>query len=145
MGLTAGMPDPVHSRRYGLTLDGLAKLLRGLTADGYTLIGPTVRDGAIVHAEISGLDDLPIGFADAQEVGTYRLVRRSDARDALFGYSVGPQSYKQLFFVPRLRLFKIRRKDDSFRASSELCVSVPVARPRRHRRGRLRSGRNGDA
>jgi formate hydrogenlyase subunit 6/NADH:ubiquinone oxidoreductase subunit I len=113
------MSDPVHSKRQSLTLDGLAKLLRGLTADGYTLIGPTVRDGAIVQAEISGLDDLPIGFTDAQEAGTYRLVRRSDARDALFGYSVGPQSYKQLFFVPRLRLFKVRRKDDSFRASGE--------------------------
>ena len=95
-----------------LTVDGLAALLRLLRSDGYQLVGPTVRDGAIVHAEISGIDDLPAGWTETQEAGSYRLKKRSDR--ALFGYSVGPQSWKQLFFVPRLQLFKARRKDGSF-------------------------------
>lgn len=98
--------------RSQLTLDGLGALLRLLQDDGRQLVGPTIRDAAIVHAEISGIDDLPAGWTETQEAGTYRLKKRSDG--ALFGYSVGPQSWKHLFFVPRLPLFKARRRDGSF-------------------------------
>lgn len=92
-----------------LSLETLAALLEALRADGYQLMGPTVRDGAIVHAPIAGIADLPRGWTEVQEAGTYRLARRDD--EALFGYSVGPQSWKQVFFVPRLRLFTVRRSD----------------------------------
>ncbi len=106
----------VHRHKPGdrslLSREGLGELLRRLRDNGYQLVGPTVRDGAIVHAEISGIEDLPIGWTEAQEAGTYRLKQRSDR--AFFGYSVGPQSWKQLFFVPRLRLWKLRRKEQSF-------------------------------
>jgi len=95
-----------------LLVGALGELLRLLRTEGYQLVGPTVRDGAIVHAEILGIDDLPAGWTEVQEAGTYRLKRRADG--ALFGYSVGPQSWKQLFFVPRLRLWKAHRKDGSF-------------------------------
>ena len=98
--------QPAHC---SLTLDALARLLAALREDGYQLMGPTVRDGAIVHAQIGGVEDLPRGWTETQEAGTYRLVRRED--EALFGYSVGPQSWKQMFFVPRLRLFTVRRTD----------------------------------
>lgn len=103
-----------HERgdRWLLSFERFGELLRRLRGDGYQLVGPTVRDGAIVHAEISGIEDLPIGWTEVQEAGSYRLEKRSD--DALFGYSVGPQSWKQLFFVPRLRLLKVRRKEQSF-------------------------------
>jgi formate hydrogenlyase subunit 6/NADH:ubiquinone oxidoreductase subunit I len=102
-------PQPPGPTPRLLTLDALAALLDALRTDGYQLMGPTVRDGAIVHAPIAGLGELPRGWTEVQEAGTYRLVRRDD--DALFGYSVGPQSWKQVFFVPRLRLFTVRRSD----------------------------------
>jgi hypothetical protein len=102
-------PQPPGPTPRLLSLETLAALLESLRADGYQLMGPTVRDGAIVHAAISGAADLPRGWTEVQEAGTYRLVRRDD--DALFGYSVGPQSWKQVFFVPRLRLFTVRRSD----------------------------------
>jgi ferredoxin len=111
------MSATAKPKRHTLAVDGLARLLHGLRADGYTLVGPTVRDGAIVQAEIATIDDLPAGFTEVQEAGTYRLVRRDD--DALFGFSVGPHSYKQLFFVPRLRLVKLRRKDEGFGVEQE--------------------------
>lgn len=95
-----------------LQLDGFGALLAALRDEGYQLVGPTVRNGAIVHAEIRGVEDLPAGWTETQEAGTYRLNRREDG--ALFGYSVGPQSWKQFFFVPRLRLFQARREDGSF-------------------------------
>jgi sulfhydrogenase subunit beta (sulfur reductase) len=104
------MSTTPHAQRYILTREGFAELLRALRSDEYQLVGPTIRDGAIVHAEISGIEDLPAGWTETQDAGKYRLQRRDD--EALFGYSVGPQSWKQFFFVPRLRLFKARRTSE---------------------------------
>ncbi|HEX2568782.1 MAG TPA: 4Fe-4S dicluster domain-containing protein [Polyangia bacterium] len=100
-----------------LPVSGLGILLETLRHDGYHLIGPTVRDGAIVYDTITALADLPAGWTDTQEAGTYRLRRRED--DALFGYSVGPQSWKRFFFVPRLRLFSARREGTGFSVSTD--------------------------
>ena len=67
-----------------LSLDGLQALLAALRADGYKLKGPRVRDGAIVHDDISGVADLPAGWGEEQEAGRYRLVRRDDQRSSVF-------------------------------------------------------------
>lgn len=108
-----------------LTREGLANLLTALVQDGHTLVGPTVRDGAIVHDEIGGIEDLPAGWTEVQEAGTYRLARRTD--DALFGYSVGPQSWKQVFFVPRARVFTARKRPDGFVVEPEPTPSRKIA------------------
>ena len=100
-----------------LTRDDFARVLQALRDDGYLIVGPVVRDGAIVHDEISGIADLPAGWTEVQEAGTYRLVRRAD--DALFGYAVGPHSWKQLFLVPRLRLWSAQRAADGFTVEAE--------------------------
>jgi ferredoxin len=100
-----------------LDRDGLGGLLDTLRADGWTLVGPTVRDGAIVTAEIAGAADLPAGWTADQEAATYRLRRRDD--EALFGWAVGPQSFKQLFFAPRERLWQAHREGDGFRVEPE--------------------------
>ncbi len=71
---------------------GLDRLIEALSARGYRVLGPTVRDGAIVYGDLAGTADLPVGWTDRQEAAKYRLVRRDD--DALFGYVVGPQSPK---------------------------------------------------
>ena len=106
------MPSLEPRDRALLSLDGLGRLLQLLLQDGYRLIGPTVRDGAIVHAELSGVESLPAGWTEVQVAGAYRLARRPDG--ALFGYSVGPQSWKQLFFTPQLRLWKATRSEEGF-------------------------------
>jgi ferredoxin len=69
------------------------RLLRALRDRGYSVIGPTVSEGAIVLEEIETATDLPVGWTDEQEAGRYRLQRRDD--EALFGYSLGPQSWKR--------------------------------------------------
>ncbi|MFN7622914.1 MAG: sulfite reductase subunit A, partial [Acidobacteriota bacterium] len=69
-------------------------LLAALGAEGRTVIGPTLRDGAIIYDEISRVEDLPIGWRDEQSPGRYR-VERSD-RPALFDYVVGPQSWQKI-------------------------------------------------
>lgn len=112
------VPSSVPEKgRAQLSLEQFAALLTALRGEGWRLIGPTVRDGALVHEEISGVPDLPRGWTEVQEAGTYRLARREDG--ALFGYSVGPKSWKHLLFVPRLRLMSAHREDKGFRVESE--------------------------
>jgi ferredoxin len=89
--------------------DDLRSLLAALTRRDYTVVGPTVRDGAIVFDRIASLDDLPVGWTDRQDGGTYRLRRRDDA--ALFGYAVGPHSWKRYLFPPDLLLWRAKRTD----------------------------------
>ncbi|WP_437965160.1 4Fe-4S dicluster domain-containing protein [Sorangium sp. So ce260] len=96
---------------------GLAALLQGLREEGYRLIGPTLRGGAIVYDEIQGAEELPAGWTEQQEAGRYRLSRRAD--EALFGYAVGPRSLKHLLFVPRLRLVQLRRRGGSISRTDE--------------------------
>jgi hypothetical protein len=70
---------------------------------GFTVLGPTVRDGAITYDELESLEDLPIGWRDLQEAGTYQLEARDD--DRLFGYVVGPDSWKRYLHPPDVRLW----------------------------------------
>lgn len=78
---------------------GLQHLINALVADERTVIGPTIDQEAIVYAEIGSVDELPRGWTDVQSPGEYRLEKRND--DALFGYVVGPHSWKQYLFPPR--------------------------------------------
>ena len=93
-----------------ITPKGLDELIQALAARGYTVVGPRVRDGAIVYEEISSMADLPEGLTDEQEGGTYRLRERED--DALFGFNNGPNSWKHHLFPPNLTLWKAKRAED---------------------------------
>ena len=97
----------------------LSRLIDRLWQDGYTVVGPTVAQGAIIFDEVRRLEQLPIGWTDEQEGGTYRLKRRDD--EAYFGYAVGPHSWKKYLFPSRMTLFTIDQTADSFtvKASQE--------------------------
>ncbi len=101
------MARPAVGDRVALDLGGFGALLQGLAAAGYGLLGPTVRDGAIVYDPIVGLGDLPRGVGDVQTPGHYRLRDRGDA--ALFGYAVPAHPLKRALLVPRTTLVTIRR------------------------------------
>ena len=58
---------------FELDEEGLAQLLRTLVDAGRTLIGPRLRDAAIVYAPIDGVDDLPRGVVDDQSPARYRV------------------------------------------------------------------------
>ena len=87
----------------------LQTLLDALHARGFPTVGPTLRDGSIVYDELNSIDDLPAGWSDRQEAGTYRLARRED--EALFGYNVGPHSWKRFLHPPALRLLQVESVD----------------------------------
>jgi sulfhydrogenase subunit beta (sulfur reductase) len=88
---------------------GIQTLIDLLRASGYTVLGPTVRDGAIVYDEVASVGDFPVGWTDRQEAGHYRIERRTD--DALFGYAVGPHSWKRFLHPPVERLFAVVKND----------------------------------
>jgi ferredoxin len=96
---------------------GLDALIRVLGNQGYTVVGPVVRDGAIVYDTVTGIDDLPVGWTDEQEAGTYRVRRRGD--DAVFGFVVGPHSWKRYLFPARQRLFRARQTDQGMEVEAE--------------------------
>jgi len=101
------------------------KFLAALRGAGYRVVGPTVRDGAIVYGDIEREEDLPIGWTDRQEAGTYRLERRTD--EALFGYNVGPHSWKKYLFPAHERLWTARRSGGSFSVEPEPVDAPPLA------------------
>ena len=88
------------------------RLFEVLREKGYKIVGPTVRDEAIVYDEIESTSDLPEGFGDEQEAGHYRLRKRDDK--ALFGYVVGPHSWKKYMFPPKLKLWEADKAGRSY-------------------------------
>jgi sulfhydrogenase subunit beta (sulfur reductase) len=92
----------------------LDQLLGALAGRGFRLVGPVVADGAIVYGDITAAADLPAGWADDQGAGHYRLRRRTGGPGlppgqtppdgTLFGYAVGPHSWKKYLFPPVTRL-----------------------------------------
>ncbi len=90
----------------------LSVLVEVLRRRGYAVVAPTIRDGAIVLGEIQTSEDLPRGWTDDQDPAHYELARRNDA--AYFGYAVGPQSWKQFLYPPRLKLFSATKAGKGF-------------------------------
>ena len=93
------------------------RLLEALRTRGFRVIGPVVRDQAIVYDELSSVTDLPIGWTDEQAPGRYRLAKRAD--EALFGYAVGPHSWKRYLHPPLVRLWRGVKEDKGFRIEPE--------------------------
>jgi len=85
-------------------------LLEAIRQRGYEIMGPRIRDQGIVYDEVRDANDLPVGWTDEQDGGTYRLVRSNDR--SLFGYALGPESWKKYLFPPRLSLWKGRLDGD---------------------------------
>jgi sulfhydrogenase subunit beta (sulfur reductase) len=100
-----------------LDVKGLQQLFDVLRRLNYSLIGPTVHEGAIVYDNVSAVEDLPIGWTDEQDRGTYRLKRKSDER--VFGYTLSPQSWKRFLFPPVLRLWQANSSAKSIEAVRE--------------------------
>jgi len=87
--------------------EDIKELLSVLKQFGYISVGPVVRDGAIIYDVLKTIEDLPVGWTDEQEAGVYRVKRRDD--NALFGFNVGPHSWKKFLFPPNKRVWQGRK------------------------------------
>lgn len=101
-----------HEDSLVIDLDGLDELIAVLAADGWTVLGPVVRDGAITVGPVGGIDDLPRGVADSQQPGRYRIEARDD--DSLFGYASAATSFKPVLLPPRQLLWRATVRSDGF-------------------------------
>lgn len=95
-----------------LEKSGFQSLLESIAKEGYKIIGPVLRDGAVLYDELNSVEQLPIGWTDAQDAASYRVIKKDSG--TLFGYSVGPHSWKRFLFPPRHLLWSANREGKSF-------------------------------
>ena len=100
--------DPIATEAVVLAAADLDSLSRRSGAAATASSAPPPVTAAIVLDELDGPADLPVGWTDEQAPGSYRLARRDD--DAVFGYAVGPHSWKRELLPPRVRLWQARRE-----------------------------------
>src|SRR5438876_9781460 len=105
------MPEsaPTMGEKRILERQDFQTLFDALSKRGYKVLGPTLRDGAIVYDEIASVADLPTGWTDQQDGGTYRLALRDDG--ALLGYAVGPHCWERFLFPYIVCLLQCQRTD----------------------------------
>jgi ferredoxin len=109
---------------------GLDALFRVLRDAGFQIVGPRVRDGAIVLDQLASVSDLPVGVGEVQDGGTYRLRQRDDR--AAFGYAAGPQSWRRFLSPPRELLWRASRSDGGFHIEGGTDVAPAPEGPRRY-------------
>ena len=91
----------------------IGDLISVLKRRGYQVIGPALRDGAILYDHLEKLEDLPAGWTADADAGRYRVRRRDDA--ALFGYAVGPHSLKKFFHPADIQVLAAHSDNGLFR------------------------------
>jgi ferredoxin len=96
-------------------LTTLEPLVQRLRSDGYQVIGPTVRDGAIVLDQLEHATDLPRGWGVRTGPGTYRIMARDD--QAAFAHSTGPQAWKRYLHPPREPVGSATRTEEAIEFS----------------------------
>lgn len=109
-GPPASAAAPAPSRV--LPVAGLQTLIDALSERGYTVIGPTVRDGAVMLGPVRSVSELPGGWSDEQDAAHYRLSQSGSP--ALFGFAASAQSWKSVLFPPRELLWSGERSGAGF-------------------------------
>ncbi len=107
-------PKPDHPTQPSvIDIGKLESLVMILAAQGFEVIGPVVRDGAITYEPLKCTSDLPAGWTDEQNPGRYCLKKTGSTE--FFGYSLGAQSWKRYLHPPEVRLFAAEKQNGSFR------------------------------
>lgn len=103
----------LETPQYVLERQHLQHLFDALIEQGYRVIAPTVQEGAILYDDVERVEELPAGWQDVQESGTYSL--EPSGEDALFRYTVSPQSWRRFLHPPEVRLWSATRENGAFR------------------------------
>lgn len=108
-----------------LQADDLDTLIQVVRDEGYQVLGPVLREGAIVYGQVNSASELPRGWTDEQEKGHYRTRRRNDS--AFFGFAVGPHSWKQYLQLPDRQVWRARRTDNGIQVTEIVDEAPAVA------------------
>ncbi len=101
------------------------ELLHALKTLGYQTLGPVVSQEAVQWEKIRTSEDLPIGWKDWQEPGSYRL--KPDSSPRFFNIVHGPESLKPLTFAPRETLLVLDRQKHTFSSKEVQPPTKPTA------------------
>lgn len=116
---------PETSAPFWLTQHDLQRLVETLGASGHRVIGPQMRDGAIVYDDLPDAVALPHGLIDEQDGGWYRLIEQALAGP--FDHVAGPHSLKNFLFPPRETIQRWRREEGSWQQVNEQAAPEPLA------------------
>lgn len=107
-----GSTTPRVSATVILPKPALQRVFENLRGSGFQLIGPTVRDGALILDTIRNISELPIGWMLDQSAGSSRL-SRTHSTD-YFGCPVGSHSWKRYLFPPHCDLLTAHRNGEGW-------------------------------
>lgn len=96
-----------HSERQFLPAAQFEQLFDQLKASGYSIVAPTVVDGAVLYRETESATAFPKGVVDEQHSGHYRL--HADGSQQRFSWSSGVQGIKSTLFPPEQPLWRSER------------------------------------
>jgi sulfhydrogenase subunit beta (sulfur reductase) len=116
---------PETATPFWLDRQDLQQLIEALQAAGHRVIGPQVRDAAVVYDDLPAAAALPHGLIDEQDGGWYRLIEQALAGP--FDHVAGPHSLKNFLFPPRETIQQWRREEGSWRQVNEQAIPVPLA------------------
>lgn len=104
---------------------GLDELVQSLLDDGHRVVGPRLRQGAVVLDDLASGADLPTGVAVEQSAGRWRLdVTNEPTR---FAWTSGADSWKRFVHPPHQEVLRIRRVDGSFAVTRPPAPDRPLA------------------
>ena len=92
-----------------IALDGLDEIVQALRNQGRTVFGPTVRNGVISNAAIEHAEELPTGWTEEQNGGTYRLA--PTGTEEVFSFSSPSTSWKRFLYPERTLLITSKRQN----------------------------------
>jgi formate hydrogenlyase subunit 6/NADH:ubiquinone oxidoreductase subunit I len=105
---------PPISAHVTLPKAALERIFENLRASGFAPVGPRVRDGAIVLEELQRPADLPVGWTDEQNPGSYKL-HGPLPEGRYFDYNCGPQSWKRFLNPPRQKILSAVKENGTWK------------------------------
>lgn len=114
-----------QANAFAMQPDQMDLLIAALAEAGYSVKGPKRAGNAIVYGQISQASDMPIGFSDRQDKGSYRLEQSHD--QTMFSYNLGQDSWKRFLYPPQETLFRAARHGKDWRLQEAPPESGPLA------------------
>ncbi|GGK65698.1 4Fe-4S dicluster domain-containing protein [Amphritea balenae] len=93
-----------------LARESLPELFSLLHVQGFDIVAPQIQDGSILYQVITGAEQLPSGWQDQQQPGSYRLTQTESPLN--FSWANGPQALKPWLFAPREVIWRAEKQPD---------------------------------
>ena len=113
------------SRSGFLNREKFHELLSVLQSQGYTCVGPTLKDGAIQFDEVNSIEALPKGYELDISPGHVRAIKKEHER--FFAWPNGPQGIKPWLYKSREILWTASKSDTGFTFSEPKIEGDPIA------------------